>query len=317
MIYAISSNDQFRLNQECDKLLKELNIDEVFKFNATDTLEGDLLQELCTTSLFGKKCIVISHPIFLQSDYKFTYKQDFINFISNPIEDIVVIILIDFMYDKNNDLIKLLLKNTKIKTLANLEEKDINTLVINLLDEDGYKIDPLALDELVKRAQDTQTISNELEKLKLFCDEKFIKFEDVVLLVTSSLDTKIYDLTKYYFEKNKKMLMNTYYDIVALSKTRTTDKKYDINQSIIREFSKKVTDIYYIHQLIKQRKTQEEIADFFNIKKGAAYYRLQDAKKISETNIVKLINRLSKLDYELVSSTIDRSLTVELFLLES
>ncbi len=317
MIYAIASNDQFRLNQECDKLLKELKIDEVFKFNATDTEEGDLLQELCTTSLFGQKCIVINHPIFLQNDYKFTYKNDFINFFSNPSDDIVLILLIDFIYDKNNELIKLLTKNTKIKVLVDLEEKDLNKLVINLLKEDGYSIDDIALEELIKRAVDTLTISNELEKLKLYCDNKVIKFEDVTLLVTSSLDTKIYDLTKYYFEKNKKMLMNTYYDIVSLSKTRTTDKKYDINQSIIREFSKKLTDTYYIHQLIKQRKTQEEIAEFFNIKKGAAYYKLQDAKKISEANVIKLINRLSKLDYELVTTTTDRSLAVELFLLEN
>ncbi len=316
MIYAISCIDQFRLNQECDKLLKELNVEEVFKFNATDTLEGDLLQELCTTSLFGQKCIVINHPIFLQNDYKFTYKQDFINFFTNPSEDIILILLIDFFYDKNNELIKLISNNTKIKILESFEEKDLNTLVINLLEQEGYKIEDNALEELIKRAVDTQTISNELEKLKLYCDDKLIKFNNVLDLVTTSLDTKIYDLTKYYFNKDRKMLMNTYYDIVKVSMTRSTERKFDVNLSIIREFTKKITEIYYIHQLLKDKKTQEEIANILNVKKGAAYYKIQDTKKISEAATIKLINRLAKLDLELVSSMKEKSLLVELFLLE-
>lgn len=316
MIYAISSNDQYRLNKECDELLKQLKIDDVSKYNANDTEEGNLLQELCTPSLFGDKCIVISHPIFLQNDYKFIYKNDFINFFSNKIEDITLILLIDFEYDKNNQLIKLINNQTKIKNLINFDEKDINKFVIDLLNQEGFSIDEFALKELIKRCSDTLAISNELEKLKLYCDDKLIKLKDVTDLVTSSLDTKIYDLTKYYFNKDKKMLMSTYYDIVYLSKLNDSSNKFDVHGSIVREFSKKCSEMFYVHQLIRQKKNQEFIAEFLRVKKGAAYYIMEDAKKISEANLKKLINRLAKLDYDLVSTVRDRSLAIELFLLE-
>ncbi|MFI3252259.1 MAG: DNA polymerase III subunit delta [bacterium] len=319
MIYAVCSTDHFRLKEEGNKLIEKLKIDDVFKFDAADTEEGDLLQELCTSSLFGQKCIVISHPIFLNSDYKFTYKQDFINYFKNPNPDIVLILLIDFIYDKNNELIKLIGDNCKIKHLANFEEKDLNTFINGVVSSNNCKIDQDAIDELIIRTKsNTLSINNELNKLMLYCDDNTIKFKDVIELVTNDLEKKLYDLTKCYFDKNQKMLMINYYDIIRFNMTKSKDpneKKQDIHMSILHTFVNKAIDLYYVKQMMAKKFTSDQIAEKMNVKKGVAYYMTQDARKINDSTLTKLINRLSKLDYDLKTSVRDKNLAIELFLL--
>ncbi len=319
MIYAICSTDQFRLKEEGNKLINDLKIDDVFKFDAADTLEGDLLQELCTSSLFGQKCIVISHPVFLDNEYKFTYKNDFINYFTNPNEDVVLILLIDFIYDKNNELIKLINKKNKIKHLPNLEEKDLDTLITQIISNEGYSMNKEAIDELILRTKaDTLTINNELNKLMLYCDNKVITTKDVMELVTMDLEKKLYDLTKFYFERNQKMLMSTYYDIIKFNMSKSKDsneRKQDIHMSILNTFTNKAIELYYVKQMMAQRLSTDVIAEKLNVKKGFAYYMTQDAKKVNDSALTKLINRLSKLDYEIKTSVRDKNLAIELFLL--
>ncbi len=318
MIHAICSIDQYRLIEESIKLIKELNINEedIFKFSATNMNEGDLLQELCTTSLFGQKCIVINHPCFLQNDYKFTYKKDFINFFTNPTSDLILILLIDFVYDKNNELIKLINNHTKIKTLVEFNENDLSGYVSNIITQEGYEIDSAGLEELIRRTKaDTLSIGNEIDKLKMYCDNKKITFKDVCDLVVADLDKKIYELTGYYFSKKTKLLMQTYYDIVKYQ--NKSDSKVDVHSSIINSFNNHVTTLAFTKHLLKNKLTKNEIAEYFKVKPGKAHYMVLDAKAITDKKLILLINRLSKLDFELKTSTVDKNLAVELFLLEN
>ncbi len=312
MIYAICSKDQYRLTQESNKLIKKLNFEEVFKFDASDISEGILLEELCTSSLFGEKCIVVYHPLFLENGYKFTFKQDFINFFNNSNPDITLILLIDFDYDKNNELIKLIDKNNIIN-LVDFNESDLKSFVINLLDD--YKMDDVAITELLNRCCDTFSLFNEIDKLKLYCDNKVILLEDVKKLVSVNLDVKVYELSNHLFSKNTKALLKTYYDIVELSLVKSDKKSYDINNSITAEITKRITEIFYTQQLMKEKYNQDQIAEFLNVKRNVAYYKMEDARKTSSAFLNKLCDRLVKLDLELKSLNIDKNLAMEFFLL--
>lgn len=314
MIYAVCSKDQYILSQEAIKLIDMLKIDDVFKYDASDISEGDLLQELCTSSLFGEKCIVVSHPIFLDNSYKFTYKSDFINFFNNSNPDVSLIVLIDFDFDKNNELIKLIDKKN-FTIIANLEDKDLKSFVLNYLANDNIKIDDNALNELLIRCSDTLSITNELEKLKLYCTNNCIVLSDVSTLVSLSVDAKIYELSNYLFSKNTKMLISTYYDIVQMSLIKSDKRSYDVNSSIVGEITKRITEIFYVKELMKKKFSQDQIAEFLNIKRNVAYYKMEDARKVSVSFLESLTNRLVKLDLELKSLNIDKSLAMELFLL--
>ncbi len=313
MIYAINNSDQYRLNEECNKLLSKLKIEEVSKYDASETSEGDLLQELCTPSLFGQKCIVITYPIFLENNYKFIYKNDFINLFKNQTDDICIILLINFEFDKNNELIKLI-KKENITYLIDLGNTDIKSLVLDSLEKENYKIDENAFNELVTRCTDTLSIMNELEKLKLYCTNNTIVVSDVTTLVAQSVDAKIYELSNYLFSKNTKMLLSTYYDILQMSLSNEK-RMYDVNGGIVGELTKRITEIFYVKDLMKKKLNQEQIAQFLNVKKGVAYYKMEDAKKVSSSFLDNLTNRLVKLDLDLKSQNVDRNLTMELFLL--
>ncbi len=321
MIYAINSTDQYRLEKQCLQLIKELNIEEndVFKFNATDTDEGDLLQELCTSSLFGQKCVVIYHPVFLSNDYTFSYKQDFINYFTEPNEDVILILLIDFNFDSKNELIQLLSKKTEIKKLAVLDEKDLNSFIKSIVEEEGYSINENALVELIKRTKaDTVAISNEISKLKLYCDNKTIKLKDVTDLVTIDLEKKLYELSNLYFSKKNKELLETYYDLVKYSLGKGDGSKKEsttsIFSSISNHFISEVIKLFYTKSLIARGYKVDDIAEFHNVSKGKAFYMDKEARNISNSKLLTLFDRLSKLDNDLKFNS-DPNLAVELFLL--
>ncbi len=316
-VYAICSTDQYRLDKEANTLIASLNIEDVFRFNATDIDEGDLLQELNTPSLFGDKVIVITHPIFLENDYKFTYKKDFINYFTEPNPDITLILLIDFLYDKNNELIKLISSKTKIKHLASLDEKDLNKFIVQLLKEEDYSIDEDAINELIKRTKsDSLMIGNELEKLKMYCDNKNITISNVVDLVTMDIEKKMYELTNLYFDNNTKSLMQTYYDLVLFSQTKGDgEKRFDVHMGIVTAFINKTTELFYTKKLISKGMKSAEIAEFYKVKPGQAYHMEKAAKKISMNSLKELIDRLQKLDYDLKTNISDKNLAIELFLL--
>jgi hypothetical protein len=60
---------------------------------------------------------------------------------------------------------------------------------------------------------------------------------------------------------------------------------------------------------------KEEIATYFKVKPGRAYYMMEAARKIKEENLKSLIKRVSDLDYNIKSGKIDKKLGLQLFIL--
>jgi DNA polymerase-3 subunit delta len=60
---------------------------------------------------------------------------------------------------------------------------------------------------------------------------------------------------------------------------------------------------------------KDEIATYFKVKPGRAYYMMEAARKIKEDNLKLLIKRVSDLDCNIKSGKIDKKLGLQLFIL--
>ena len=71
----------------------------------------------------------------------------------------------------------------------------------------------------------------------------------------------------------------------------------------------------YTKVLMKQGLSKDQIASYFKVKPGRAYYMMEAAKKMNNVILKDLINRITELDYKIKSGMIDKRLGFQLFIL--
>ena len=310
-IYVYICNDEYLLNEEKMKLIKEKAIDEfnVSKYNFLDSDPLEIINEMMTVSLLGEeRLVIITNPEFLKSTYKNTaIVEKFLEYFQNENEDTILVIFSDTDLESKVKINTVLKEKANIKKLASIEGADLNTWVISRLASNGYKIESSALSELIERTDgDISLINNELEKLMLYQTDKNISFNTVKLLVSRNLEDNIFNLLNAFVANDKKALFQIYEDFMTLNEDE---------MRIISAISNKLEEILYTKILLNRRVSKEDIATYFKVKPGRAYYMMEAARKISDNSIKSLLNRISNLDYEIKSGKIDKKLGLQLFIL--
>ena len=310
-IFVIVSNDNYLINEEKEKLIKSRDIDQfnISSYNFLDSDPLEILNEMMTVSLLGEqRMVIITEPEFLKSTYKNQAIVDkFINYFENENEDTILLIISENDLDSKVKINSVLKSKAKVIKIATIEGDNLSSWISNRLSSDGYKIDPSALNELIERTEgDIMRINNELEKLKLYHTDKMITYNSVKLLVSRNLEDNIFNLLNAFITNDKKTLFAIYEDFMTLNEDE---------MRIISAISYKLEEILYTKILINRRMGKDEVANFFKVKPGRAYYMIEAARKISDSSIKSLIERISELDYNIKSGKIDKKLGLQLFIL--
>lgn len=310
-IYLLICGDAYLLNEEKEKLIKEKNVDpfNISSYNFPDSEPLEILNEMMTVSLLGEERIVIINDAeFLKSNYKNNaVVERFIDYFNNENEDTILIITSDTDLDYRLKINTVLKGKASIKKIAGIEGEDLSGWIKSRLSMDGYKIDSSALMELIERTEgDMMLINNELEKLKLYHTDKNITYNSVKLLVSRNLDDNIFNLLNAFVANDKKTLFQIYQDFMTLNEDE---------MRIISAISNKLEEILYTKILVNRRTSKDDIAAYFKVKPGRAYYMIEAAKKISDSNLKSLIDRITELDLNIKSGKIDKKLGLQLFIL--
>lgn len=310
-IYVIIGNDTYLVEQEKENIIKNKNIDpfNISSYNFLDSEPLEILSEMTTVSLLGEeRMVIISNPEFLKSTYKnINIVEKFINYFENENPDTILLILCDSELDYRVKINTILKAKAQIKRIAAIEGDNLADWITGKLKEEGYKIDPTAVVELIERTNsDIMHINNELEKLKLYQTDKNITYNTVRLLVSRNLEDNIFNLLNAFVANDKKTLFAIYEDFMALNEDE---------MRIISAITNKIEEILYTKVLVNQRASKDEIAAYFKVKPGRAYYMMEASRKISEASLKSLIERITDLDYKIKSGKIDKKLGLQLFIL--
>ena len=310
-IFVIVSNDSYLISEEKEKLIKSRDINQfnIYSYNFLDSDPLEILNEMMTVSLLGEqRMVIITEPEFLRPTYKNQVIVDkFINYFENENEDTILLIISENDLDAKIKINSILKSKAKIIKIAAVEGEDLSSWISNRLSSDGYKIDSSALSELIERTEgDIMRINNELEKLKLYHTDHMITYNSVKLLVSRNLEDNIFNLLNAFISNDKRTLFAIYEDFMTLNEDE---------MRIISAISNKLEEILYTKILINRRMGKDEIANFFKVKPGRAYYMIEAARKISDSSIKSLIERISELDYNIKSGKIDKKLGLQLFIL--
>lgn len=327
-LYTIFGDKGILMTEKINEILetiKPCEYDMVSMDLEEDSLISLLNEVEAVPFLFDYRVVVVSHPSYLYEKVDERVLNTFFKFLESPTETTILITIIDssdmerLSKKKSSDdgeeksssgkkAMEALKSYTNIIKIGVLDEKDLDELILENLK--GYVISNRAKEELKSRIdKDYNRLLVELEKLKIYKDkEKNITEDDVLVLVPRDLEDSIFKLTGAIIQHNRKEAMLVYDDL----------KKNGITpQVILPSLVGKTSELYQTKALVEDGYSKDDIADFYNIKSGAAYYRMRDvgnySLKLLRDELIKMVN----LEYEIKTGKKETNEAIELYILNA
>ncbi len=309
MIYLYYGLNVFFIEREIDKVIKSNNVDSlnVFEYNLEDDLLDNILDDAQTISLFGDKKIIIVNNSYIftgSSKKKLSHNLDLLlNYISNPNPSTILIFTVyEEKLDERKKIVKLLKDNSFEFSL----DKDLSSFVKSTLSD--YKMDSAVINKFIDYVgNDYYILENEIEKLKLYkADDKKISLDDVYSVCSESVDVDLNDFTNSIVSKNISRALKIYKNMVNIG--------IEPIQVIIR-LANQFRIIYQSKNLSNKGCSEKEIASILKIHQFRVHKALEASYKFSSEVLLNLLKSLSILDEQIKTSNCDKSLAIELFIL--
>ena len=78
----------------------------------------------------------------------------------------------------------------------------------------------------------------------------------------------------------------------------------------------KFKELLSTYRLLKFGYSQSDIAKFYNVSTGKAYYLVQEAKSFQLSTLEYYVDKLAELDYKIKSGQLDKTVAIDLLLLQ-
>lgn len=312
MNYLFYGLDLALINREIKKIIEKNNIDNIniSEYDLDDTLLDNIIDDAQTISLFeSKKLIKINNSsIFSSSTKKKNLPHNIdllINYVNNSNPDtILIFILNEEKIDERKKISKIF--HEKSCVIECNEIKDINSFVKQELND--YKMDNQTIQKFIDYVgKDISVISNEIEKLKLYKNEKkVINLEDIYLVCCESVSLDLNELTNSIVSKNKKQALKIYNNLIVGGAEPI--------QVVIR-LANQFRIIYQSKRLSSMGYSNKDIAATLKIHPFRVKKAMEIAYNYSSKTLLELIKKLSLIDEQIKTSYSDKNISLELFIL--
>ncbi len=220
MLYILSGQDDFSLNQSLEEIKKDIGAPAVLAASTT-TLDGkqvtvDQLRAICETMPFlAERRLVIIKGLLERFEPKresrrqrkitrLTNQQGEYKSLSaymNKIPDSTILILIEGRITNNNPLFRELANKAMVKSFPLLRDAQLRQWIQKRVREEGGSISPQAVDLLTKLVGGNLWImASEINKLVLFTSGRRIEAEDVKTVVSYTQQDNVFAMVDAIIE---------------------------------------------------------------------------------------------------------------------
>lgn len=306
MNYLIYGTNDYLINDYISKLIKKEHIDKfnISQYDLTTNIK-DIIEDANTISMFSsKKMIVLS--INILNDNKDIDIDILEQYLENPNPDtILVLVSNEDIFDTRASVYKII-KNNGI--IANFKG-NINPYDFIKKSFKDYKIADATIKLIINRVgNDLKYLSNEIEKLKLYkMDDKIISDNDVLNATVENIDTNIFKFIDDIINKNKKEALKKYHELLNAGEEPL---------KIIIMLANQFRLMYQCKSLYNKKYSEDDIAKELNVKKYPVHLAINKSYKYSNNVLLEHLKKLAELDIQIKTSSIDKKLALELFILE-
>lgn len=305
MIYLLYGNENFLIEQELKKIIKKTKIDNynISKYNLLEESILNVIDDANTISLFeDKKVIIITN--LNKSNIEEKELKKFENLIENISEEIVLII-IEEKLDERKKITKQLRKKAEVIELN--RGKNISNTVKKMFED--YKIEYSTIDLLISIVgDDLSVIYQEVEKIKTYKEDKIITKQDVIESASSNINNNMFDLINHIVKKEKEKSLELYKKLL---------KQNEEPIKIIITLANQFRLLYQVKELYKKGNREDTIAEILKVHPYRIKLALERSKNYSSKVLLDYLLKLAEIDKKIKTSKIDKTLALELFILEN
>lgn len=315
LIYLFTGTSEIFIKNRMNRIIQSFNKlnTTTIKYDMEVTSLSHVLEDAITVPfLEDLKIIILKNPKFLTKAAT-TSKEDtksFIKYLKNPIDTTILMIdATNLVISQTNEIYKMLRNVAKIIDYPEPEEIELKGWIVRSFDSNNIDIKDDALNLLLEYIGDDQPrLATEIEKLTAYIGKGgTIRQSDIRLLVSKDVSNEVYHLIKAIIQKDLDQTYAIYSNLITHTKDALT---------IIALISNKFKELISTYKLLKYGYSQSDIAKFYNVTTGKAYYLVQEAKAFKLSDLEYYIEKLAELDYQIKSGKMDKNIGLELLLLK-
>ena len=286
--YLLYGANDGQIEEVIDNILKPKISKNVFNYDENDILKktDEFEESILSESFFDDEKLIIINRC----------SDKILEIIKNSIEKKVTkvtFIIKANILEKRSKLRVFFEKNPDVNCIAFYEDnyQSLMTIAQNFFIKNKIKISPQIINHLVEKSKKNRVnLKNELEKIKIFCQNKSsIEFSDILKLTTTAENYDISELTDQCLAKNKKKAVNIMNENIS-----TTEG----NILILKSFLFKLKRLRKLKKEIEKKKTQDQVISSY---KPPIFWKDKDIIKkqlsiLSSSDIKEFIKRVNELE---------------------
>lgn len=316
MNYLLIGNEIYGQNQRKKQLIEQyVSIDDqmnltYYNEDANNDIRQLIIQCQTYPFLSDYRVIVYENPSFIFDSKLLDAKQQqvLVDYLSNPVETTVLIIVINKTVNSNSLIYKKISKYFKIEKFDKLSQNDFEKLVRDDLKTNSVNISKDALDLLLSRLDnDVEKYKNELNKLLTYGTE--LDYQDIDYLINQPIENDIFKLTSAINQNDLAASLKVYRDLL-------TNNKNDV-LSIIGLLASQYRSMSQVKLLSQLGYNNAQIASKLNVSAGSVYYKLRDSLNLSAKELMNKLNQLAILDESIKSGLTEPVSGLELFIIRN
>lgn len=316
MNYLLIGNEIYGQNQRKKQLIEQyVSIDDqmnltYYNEDANNDIRQLIIQCQTYPFLSDYRVIVYENPSFIFDSKLLDAKQQqaLVDYLSNPVETTVLIIVINKTVNSNSLIYKKISKYFKIEKFDKLSQNDFEKLVRDDLRTNSVNISKDALDLLLSRLDnDVEKYKNELNKLLTYGTK--LDYQDIDYLINQPIENDIFKLTNAINQNDLAASLKVYRDLL-------TNNKNDV-LSIIGLLASQYRSMSQVKLLSQLGYNNAQIAAKLNVSAGSVYYKLRDSLNLSAKELMNKLNQLAILDESIKSGLTEPVSGLELFIIRN
>ena len=313
MFYLIYGLENYLINENIKKIIDDLKINsgEIVKIDMNSTTINSLLVEASSVSMFSdRKLIICDNAFFLSSRDDINSKEDIeelTNYMDNAFSDVYIIfILREEHLDSRKKICKKVSEISKVYECNKIENYNLNNYLMDYIRKQGYTISTKTVELLIsKTSYELSVVMNELDKLFVYKDkDRKITEEDIEKVITNNIETNIFDLTNAIINKERNKIDSLYKELI---------KRKEDPLKLIITLSNQFRLYLQVKIMRNNGFSEKEIVSTLKEHPYRVSLALRNNYSIDE--IKDNLEKLSKLNLDIVTGNVDKEFGFEMYLL--
>lgn len=308
--YLIYGIDRSIVNNELNKVIKSLRVDDIVKYDMNNSTILDVIEDASTVGLFSSnKIIILDDCYFLSANKSIDNIEELEAYIEkyNPNNYCIFISYTDKV-DTRKKIYKLLKSNGKIIEQVNIDDNYLINYINDELNKEGYKMEDVNY-FINKVGKNLYNAKNELNKLMMYkLDTKNITNSDIDKITIRSIEEEIFALTDAVILKNTSKALSLLEEFLK--------KDYEEIQ-IIMLLASQFRFLFQVKRLLNKGKSEGEIARILEVNPYRVKFTVKKLYSYTEGMLLDYISKLAKIDHDIKLGLVNKRIALELFIINN